>query len=59
VAVIRWPVEGREAPVGAVWLGECWGLKGHDEDCRGRGATTIHAALTAPLAIWGMGYEGA
>ena len=59
VAVIQWPVQGRLAPVGAIWMGSAWGLKGCEEDCGGRGATTISPRATEALAIWGMGYAEA
>jgi hypothetical protein len=56
VAVIDAPVEGRRSPVGAIWLGEAWGIKGQREDCGGRGATTLHPHVAPVLAAWGMGY---
>ena len=57
VGVIDWPLEGRTCPVGAIWFTDCWAVRGCDETRGGLGASTIHAQMVAPRAIWGMGYE--
>lgn len=50
VAVIVLGADARW-PHGALWLGDCWAVKGEG------GATTVHPALVHPLAIWSVGYE--
>lgn len=49
VAVVR-RIDDPRLPSGAMWLGECWALKGPS------GATTLHPRLVRPLAIWSVGH---
>lgn len=49
IAVLTLPGEDREMPVGAIWLGDCWGAKGP------QGVTTL-GGLQRVRAVWGVGY---
>ncbi|WP_300535153.1 hypothetical protein [uncultured Mameliella sp.] len=50
VAVLILPQPDRDMPVGAIWLGDCWGCKGPD------GVTTLAGGAVNAWAIWGVGY---
>ena len=49
VAIVRLP--GHPRPVGAIWLGEAWAVKGE------RGTTTVHPQFVAVEAFWSVGWR--
>ncbi len=51
VALLRASEGGRPAPVGGLWMGDCWGCKGPD------GVTTIRPELVELVAFWSVGFQ--